>query len=66
MCVTVCCANKHRRMLEESKREFKDDEIEALADLVENVTLEDLGSMQLPQGMTMESPGNMDVMADDR
>lgn len=53
-------------MLEESKREFKDDEIEALADLVENVTLEDLGSMQLPQGMTMESPGNMDVMADDR
>ena len=41
-------------MSEESRREFKDEEVEALADLVENVALEDVVSMQLPQGMTME------------
>ena len=41
-------------MTEESRREFKDEEVEAIADLVENLSFEDDGNLQLPQGMTME------------
>ena len=34
---------------------FKDEEVEAIADLVKNLVLEDVGNLQLPpQGMTME------------
>ena len=43
--------------MSEEKREFKDEEVKAIADLVENLALEDdFGNLQLqlPQGMTME------------